>query len=148
MTSRATPTGSAIDGRGLLALVVDDEAQIRATTAGFLRLSGFEVIEAPDGEAGLDVVRASDQDVSLVVLDGQMPGLSGEQTLGAIHALQPNLPVLFCSGFDVEAIRGRLSDCLHVRFLDKPFTMDEFYEQLETLEAHLQPTSGRESVYS
>jgi signal transduction histidine kinase len=137
-----------VDGRGLVALVIDDEPQVRLTTAGFLRLCGFDVIEVSSGEEGLEVVGGGRHDVALVVLDGQMPGLSGEETLVAIHARQPKLPALFYSGYDIASVRERMSDHQYVQFLEKPFTMETFCRQLAKLEPCFRPASTEDNLYS
>ena len=62
---------------GKRVLVVDDEDRIREIVRSYLEREGFEVAEAPDGEAGLRV--AADWHADLVVLDVMMPGIDGHR---------------------------------------------------------------------
>ena len=66
------PTGQ---GRGLLVLVVEDDADTAATLAQLLRLEGHRVRTAPDGPTALDEAAADQPDV--VLLDIGLPGLDG-----------------------------------------------------------------------
>ena len=57
-------------------LVVDDESRMRKLVKDFLVKSGFEVVEAEDGEQAVDVFYA-DKDISLIILDVMMPKMNG-----------------------------------------------------------------------
>src|SRR4051812_17732714 len=69
---------------GLKILVVDDEAGIRDNLVRLLRLEGFDVVEANDGRAGLDMARLEMPD--LVLSDVMMPVLDGYGFLEALRA--------------------------------------------------------------
>ncbi len=60
-------------------------------------MEGFDVLEAPDGAAGLDAAAGERPDA--VVLDLMMPGLSGEEVLVRLKARDPGLPVIIFSAF-------------------------------------------------
>ena len=60
----------------LKVLVVDDESRMRKLVKDFLVKSGFEVVEAEDGEQAVDVFYA-DKDISLIILDVMMPKMNG-----------------------------------------------------------------------
>ena len=65
-------------------LVVDNDAQIRRLMRTTLTAQGFEVNEAPSGDEALERVRAEKYD--LIILDVNMPGISGIETCSAIRA--------------------------------------------------------------
>lgn len=97
-------------------LLVDNEPLVRAVLAEVLRQSGFEVRTASSGTEAVEMVRHALP--SLVLMDVQMPGLSGWDTLDRLHEVQPALPVLMMSGADLheEALtRGA------VGFIAKPY---------------------------
>jgi two-component system, NarL family, invasion response regulator UvrY len=79
--------------------IVDDHALVRAGLRQFMaEQPDFCVTaEAATGRAAMDIVRQGDVDV--VLLDINMPDISGVDTLAAIKARQPELPVLILSGF-------------------------------------------------
>lgn len=110
-------------------LLVDDEEDLRFLTARMLRKAGATQVEAvASGQEAIDRLR-SGAIPDLVILDQNMPGMDGVQTLALIRAMLPDLPVLISTGQpDVQEW-----DCFHqknVAILAKPFTMDEMKEKL------------------
>jgi CheY-like chemotaxis protein len=79
-------------------VLAEDDGDIRAIAARILRRAGYDVIEAPDGSAALDAVRAHRP--ALVVSDIDMPGMSGIDLCLALRAdpATAGLPVVFVSG--------------------------------------------------
>ena len=98
-------------------LVVDDEADVRATARLLLEFLGYKVLEAGDGPTALDVLAAGDPSIVGVLLDLTMPIMDGEETLALLRAGHPHLPVVVSSGFDqtgamgVSRRRGRPPSC-------------------------------------
>lgn len=78
----------------LKVLVVDDESRMRMLVKDFLKKEGYEVLEAPDGEAALELFFKEEQnDISLVILDVMMPKLDGWETLKEIRKYS-NVPII------------------------------------------------------
>jgi len=105
-----------------VALIVDDEASVRESLRLILR-EEFDVLEAADGAAALDIVRARRVDVAL--LDVRMPGESGPSVLPRILALTESITVILMTGVPqvrgaVEAIKAGAYD-----YVIKPFEADE-----------------------
>jgi CheY-like chemotaxis protein len=91
------------DREVLTVLAVDDDADVRQFLADSLETLGFRVILAQDGETGLSALVKSSPDVLL--LDFAMPGMSGAEVADRVKALQPELPIVFASGYsDTAAI--------------------------------------------
>lgn len=83
-------------------LVVDDEAPVRAVTAGFLRDCGHEVVEADGAEAALARL-AADGPFDLALVDFAMPGVNGVEFARRARPDWPDLPIVLLTGyFDVE----------------------------------------------
>jgi CheY-like chemotaxis protein len=78
-------------------LIMDDDTAVRDATAMLLVAKGFEVVAVPDGESGVDAVRAGAFD--LVIVDLFMPGMDGLQTTRAIRAIDRSVPIIAVSGF-------------------------------------------------
>ena len=104
-----------------LALIIDDEPNIRRMVGALLVGEGFEVRDAADGAAGVAVAVQSDPDV--VLLDLMMPGgMDGMATLKSLREKLPDLPVIMMSG------RAGLADAVKAtqlgahNFLEKPLT--------------------------
>ena len=83
----------------LTILVIDDDPQVRGSLADFLSDSGYEVLQAGDGRAGLDAWQAHQPD--LVLVDLRMPVLDGLSVIRAITASGKGTPVVVVSGTGV-----------------------------------------------
>ncbi len=118
-------------------LVVDDIATNRLVAATFLRILGAQVSEADSGESALAAIRADCPD--LVLLDMNMRGLTGPETLARIRALQgmaARLPVLAMTADATSAHRVQYMAAGLDGYLAKPLTLDSLHaalaEQLPT----------------
>ena len=81
--------------KGIKILMVDDEAQFRATTQKILNKKGFETLLAASGEEALEKLG---EQPDVVVLDVKMPGMDGHEVLRQIKMRQPDLPVIMLTG--------------------------------------------------
>ena len=77
-------------------LMVDDEAQFRATTSKILTRRGFLTTVAESGEEAIEILKESPQDV--VILDIRMPGMDGHEALARIKEIDPNVRVIMLTG--------------------------------------------------
>jgi CheY-like chemotaxis protein len=85
-------------------LVIDDDPDVRGFIAATLEEQGYRVSQANDGRSGLAAIAREKPD--LVILDFIMPGLSGAEVANRILAKQPELPILFVSGYsETEAVK-------------------------------------------
>ena len=113
-------------------LVVEDDHDVRTTVAGMLDDLGYTVIEAADPDEALRALEA--RKVALVFTDVVMPGsmTSRQMVERALH-LQPEIKVLFTSGYTQNAIvhHGRLDEGVHL--LSKPYKRDELARKLRSL---------------
>jgi PAS domain S-box-containing protein len=101
-------------------LVAEDEAMVRAIMARTLRDCGYDVLEAADGRAALDILDAEAGRVSLIVADVVMPDLGGREMAAHLAERWPDVPVLFTSGYTGMDVvrRGLLEEGRE--FLQKP----------------------------
>lgn len=84
-------------------LVVEDEILIRFILADSLRDIGFQVLEAGDGDEGLQILN-SGQVIDLIVTDVRMPGeVDGMQLTRRSKSLAPGRPVIVCSAHLYES---------------------------------------------
>jgi signal transduction histidine kinase/CheY-like chemotaxis protein len=107
------------------ALVVDDEMYVREVTASTLEELGYEPLLAGNGMAALDLFRLGQGDGILVaVIDVMMPGMTGDQLLGELRAINPHLPAVLVSGFtDRRVVKPDTGP--RTEFLRKPFHPEE-----------------------
>ncbi|WP_199259689.1 sigma-54-dependent transcriptional regulator [Paracoccus binzhouensis] len=104
-------------------LLVDDDEQMRSSTAQALELAGFAVEPLASGEEALAL--AGPGFAGAVVSDIRMPGMDGMTLLGRLGEVDPDIPVILVTGhaevpLAVEAIRGGAYD-----FIEKPFVVQE-----------------------
>jgi two-component system KDP operon response regulator KdpE len=111
-------------------LVVDDESAIRRALRPPLLELGFQVVEASRGEEALLTLRASVFDV--VLLDINMPGIGGMETLRRIRAFAPRLPILMLTVRDQEEDKVAALDLGADDYVTKPFSTRELIARIRT----------------
>ena len=121
----------------LTILLVDDDEFILDSVEFMLGLCGHQVTTAQDGRSALAFLdqRSAGQAVDLIVLDLNMPGMTGAETLGRILTLRPGQRVLLASGYHDGEIAELLVDRPTVGFIQKPFSMDEVQAKILELNA-------------
>jgi two-component system, OmpR family, KDP operon response regulator KdpE len=111
-------------------LVVDDEPAIRRALRPPLVELGFQVAEASRGEEALQVLRGAAYDV--VLLDINMPGIGGIETLRRIRGFAPRLPVLMLTVRDQEEDKVEALDMGADDYVTKPFSTRELIARIRT----------------
>jgi PAS domain S-box-containing protein len=106
------------------ALVVDDEEAVRSIATTVLEIHGATIFPAASGEAALELLRANQEKISLVLLDMTMPGLSGEDTLRRMRMLGARQPVILMSGYSESEAMQRSANLGVAGFMQKPFEVD------------------------
>lgn len=118
---------SALSRRLRVLIVDDDAALLRLLRMAFLS-EGFEVLVAQDGIRALEEI--DDNEVDVVVLDLQMPGMDGRATYRELRSRGHSLPVLILSAYGAERARRELdADAA----MSKPFDVDELVERIRAL---------------
>jgi len=108
-------------------LLADDEENFRDFVRTVLAQTGYDVVNAADGQEAFEQFQEQPESFALVILDAYMPRLGGLETYLRMQALRPDLPVLFVSGF----VRGPSRDALlaacpgRAQVLLKPFTAEQ-----------------------
>jgi len=104
----------------LSVLVIDDDPDVRGFIVEALEEQGYTVREAADGREGIAEVERETPD--LIVLDFIMPGLSGADVARHLRDRNPDLPILFVSGYsETDAVKRTAPDA---PLLAKPFRAD------------------------
>lgn len=121
-------------------LVVDDEERILNFLSYKLKASGFSVLTANNGKAGLEQAQAQEPD--LVVLDVVMPGLDGFETLKQLRSFS-SVPVIILSAKEssIDKIKGLNLGADD--YLPKPFDPDELVARIEAVRRRLESAAGR-----
>jgi two-component system, cell cycle sensor histidine kinase and response regulator CckA len=80
-------------------LVVEDEPEVRDLVTNILQGEGFKVVAAQNGEEALRAAESNVGNIDLVLTDIVMPGMSGGELVQQLIALQPEMRVLYMSGY-------------------------------------------------
>ena len=113
-----------LTGHGTIILVEDDDP-VRIFGARALRNKGYKVIEARSGEAALDVIRDATEAIDLLITDVVMPHMDGPGLVREVREINPEMKVIFISGYTEDAFRQRLDSDVGIEFLPKPFSLKE-----------------------
>jgi two-component system cell cycle sensor histidine kinase/response regulator CckA len=113
-----------LTGQGTI-LLVEDEEGLRSLNARGLRSRGYSVIEASNGIEAMEALEQEDGAVDLVVSDVVMPEMDGPTLLKAMRARNPNLKIIFVSGYAEDAFEKSLPENQQFAFLPKPFTLSQ-----------------------
>ena len=110
-------------------LVIDDDAHIRAAIGKFLVARGHTVIEAANGERGVEVVES--QALDIVITDVKMPGIDGFEVLRRVRSVAPETEVIVITGVKesenaFRALREGAFD-----FFNKPFKVEDLNAALQ-----------------
>ncbi|HWB87247.1 MAG TPA: chemotaxis protein CheB [Bryobacteraceae bacterium] len=108
---------------GSVALVIDDEETVRTVAEEVLSRAGMTVITASTGSAGIELFREHADDLSVVVLDLKMPVMGGDETLAQLKQINPKVPVVLSSGFDLKDAVLKLGE-KPSGYLQKPYTAE------------------------
>ena len=124
-----------LTGQGTI-LLVEDEDGLRSLNARGLRSRGYSVIEASNGIEAMEALDEKDGAVDLVVSDVVMPEMDGPTLLREMRKRNPNLKIIFVSGYAEEAFDKSLPENEQFAFLPKPFALSALVEKVkETMTA-------------
>ncbi len=109
-------------------LLVEDEAGVRALLRYTLRLHGYTVLEAQDGQEALAIAGQYSGTIHLIVTDMVMPRLTGREVVARLQPGRPKMKALYMSGYTGEAGADRPTVNRPHPLLQKPFTPDELMQ--------------------
>ena len=113
-----------LTGQGTI-LLVEDEEGLRSLNARGLRSRGYSVVEASNGIEALEVLEEKNGAVDLVVSDVVMPEMDGPTLLKSMREKNPDLKIIFVSGYAEDAFEKSLPENQQFAFLPKPFTLSQ-----------------------
>jgi len=102
-------------------LIVDDEKELLDITGKLLSMNGYSTLYADSGEKALEIFSANRDNIAAIVLDIMMPGMDGAETCEKLMEMDPDVKIVFSSGYSVDGLAGRLMNNPARRFVQKPF---------------------------
>jgi len=122
------PAGSAT------VLVIDDDPSMRTIVSLSLKLYGYLVLVAENGEEAVRLAREHPE-IQAIVLDVVMPGLAGKELAAQLKNSLPNAAILFCSGHPASSLARYGVEANPANFLQKPCRPQELQQKIEELMA-------------
>ncbi|MCP4092541.1 MAG: response regulator [Planctomycetes bacterium] len=116
---------------GCRILLAEDQEPVRRFAADSLRLQGFKVVVASNGEDALQLVTEANQAFDLLVSDVIMPGVDGLELARRFAKSFPDVPILLMSGFVDRVFPDAKPEAQGIPFLRKPFTASELLESVQ-----------------
>jgi len=106
-------------------LLVEDEDVVRSFAMRALKRQGYEVLEASTGVEALEVMAQNQGRVDIVVSDVVMPEMDGPTLLKELRKTNPDLKIIFVSGYPDDAFKKSLDENETFAFLPKPFSLPQ-----------------------
>jgi len=122
-----------IEGGNETILLVDDEDIVITVGAEMLELLGYTVLTARNGHEALDIYKADQDRIALVILDIIMPKMGGEETVEQIIAINPNAVVLLSSGYAINGKAERILNKGCRGFIQKPFDIRHLSHKIRAM---------------
>jgi CheY-like chemotaxis protein len=113
-------------------LVCEDDDLVRTFIESMLTENGYRVLAASRAAEALELAASHRGPIQVIVTDVIMPQMSGPELVDKLHAVRPEVEVLFLSGYSAETVRQR---ALHegVAFLQKPFDDVSLLQRIRSL---------------
>ena len=125
-------------------LVIDDEPPIRKLLRMGLSTQGYDVLEAPNGKTGLELLV---QEPDLVILDLGLPDVEGLELLRTIRGRSESVPIVVLSSRGDEAGKVQALDLGADDYVTKPFGMDELLARMRAALRHQLQVHGERPVF-
>ena len=124
-------------------LVVDDEPEVRKLVGAMVSQFGYRALTADSGEHALTLYKHHKAPIDLLITDVVAPGMSGPMLADKLTELQPDLKVLYISGYDnTHVVQKYVVEKGHA-LLAKPFTMEEMQAKVRSVLASAADDAAR-----
>jgi two-component system, cell cycle sensor histidine kinase and response regulator CckA len=114
-----------------LALLIDDDPNVRGVGSRLLEALGFEALTAEDGAVGVRTFQEHADRVRVVLLDLTMPNMGGEEAFRELRKIRSDLPIILMSGFNQQDSISRFVGEGLAGFLQKPFRLRDVANKIQ-----------------
>ncbi|MBN1904730.1 MAG: response regulator [Deltaproteobacteria bacterium] len=122
----------ALQGAGTI-LLVDDEPMIINVGKALLERLGYRVIIAENGMAAIELYEEEKDRIDIVILDIIMPGMNGIETYKRLKKCNPEIKVLFSSGYSMDESSPEIMKLDTNGFIQKPYKFEKLSQKLRTM---------------
>jgi two-component system cell cycle sensor histidine kinase/response regulator CckA len=116
-------------------LLIDDELVVREVGSEMLESIGIPCMAVESGEKGIQVYKEKRDKVALVILDIEMPGISGDKVYDMLKAINPGIRILLISGYAKSHLEARYfkRKLDGLTFMSKPFQLNQLSQKIKTI---------------
>lgn len=107
----------------LAVLIVEDDDIVRTMVNKTLTREGYKVILASSGQEAIKLFKDSAEKIGLLITDIVMPQMDGQTLAEQLRVIQPDLKVLFMSGYTADYLEHRNKNTANVPLISKPFSI-------------------------
>jgi len=125
-------------------LVIDDESEVRRIIRFALEKQGYDVVEAPDGEKAIEVIRAGDNPLltDVIICDVRMPKINGVEAIAFFREQFPSVPIIVLTGYpDMQLATSFIKQGV-VEYLVKPVEKEKLVEVVDKAMSNRNLTGG------
>lgn len=125
-------------------LIIDDEPPIRKLLRMGLTTQGYQIIEAPNGKTGMELLK---EEPDLIILDLGLPDIQGHELLRMIRARSESVPIVVLSSRGDEAGKVQALDHGADDYVTKPFGMEELLARMRAAMRHQLQAQGERPIF-
>ena len=125
-------------------LIIDDEPPIRKLLRMGLTTQGYQIIEAPNGKMGMELLK---EEPDLIILDLGLPDIQGHELLRMIRARSESVPIVVLSSRGDEAGKVQALDHGADDYVTKPFGMEELLARMRAAMRHQLQAQGERPIF-
>mgnify|MGYP001373214325 CR=1 FL=1 len=114
-------------------LIIEDKEDILSRVAKLLSVSGYKVIAALTGSDGINAFQTKAKNISLVLLDFNLPDIGGAEVFNSLKEIDPGVKVVIASGYVSEEAKRELMKAGAKGFVQKPYTFNEITDEIERI---------------
>jgi len=114
-------------------LLVDDEDIVLAAGERVLKALGYKVLSARGGKEAIELYKANEHEIDMVLLDMIMPEMGGGETYDQMKKINPNIKVLLSSGYSIDGEATEILERGCDSFIEKPFNMKQLSRSIREI---------------
>ncbi len=119
---KSSSSSKEMSGGNETIFVVEDELMVREITCEILVTAGYQVIKASNGREALQLLAEQPQKIDLLISDVVMPEMNGKEIAKLLVTQQPDMRVLFVSGYTADVLDSQGVQDAECDFMQKPFS--------------------------
>ena len=111
-------------------LLVEDEQTLLNMGEVLLETFGFSVITAENGHEAIETYLKRGGEIDVILLDLIMPVMGGIEAYHELRKISSTVPIIICSGYSIESVKGTIDNDEHAKFMNKPYNPLELRDVL------------------